>query len=206
MRSLRLRLGTTEILLVPPQDVHHLAQPADAQLVADSIFGAPPLPADAPQAAKLVHDLVSGQALLVRVDTDPRLLDAPLVNPLLPSEPDPVHDDARPTWISLELVHESGIPLASVELELTFADGRQTFPRLDATGRWRADDVPRGSCNLRVLDDERLLDRRRILGPLPATAHEPPLWSVGSTHTLRLTTTAHHRIVVVQPRRFVFSA
>jgi hypothetical protein len=87
MRSLRLRLGTSEILLVPPQDVHHLAQPEDAQLVADSIFGTSSPPADALQSAELVHDLVSGQALLVRVDADPRLLDPPIVNPLLPVEP-----------------------------------------------------------------------------------------------------------------------
>lgn len=206
MPSLRLRLGSAEILLVRPRDVLHVRDPEEAQRVAEAVFGASPPPEHVRQAEALVRELVSGEAVLVREGEPLRRLDAPRVEPLLPVDPDPVVDEVRPTWISVELVHEAGTSLEGLALDVTLADGREARARLDSAGRWRSDEVPRGSCELRVLDDERLRAQRRVIGP-PGTAPAERLqWTLGSTRALRLPTMAHHRIVVVEDRRFVFSA
>lgn len=112
---------------------------------------------------------------------------------------DPVDDAPRRTWISVELVHAAELSTERVELEVTTASGREVHGRLDATGRWRSDDIDGGSCTVRIIAHPVL--RRR--SPAPGTRLHPGrgdiTWRTGSEPCFDLRSAEHHRIVIVQP-------
>lgn len=159
---------------------------------------------DPAHADALVEALVAGTHVAIRVETRDRLLDAPKVRPLVEPTKPVIDDDARPTWISLEVTHAAELSLEGVEVYVSAADGRERFGRLGPDGRWRSDDLPRGTCSVTLLDHEALRVRTRVVG-VPATAEGRVAWELGKTRALELPATAHHRIHVIMPRAFRFS-
>lgn len=196
--ALRIRTGLRELLLVTRRDVLEGLDRVQAQRLVDSTRQAAPDVGEAERAA-LLEGLVDGTLVAVRLDEGERLLDAPLVRPLVDPH-SPLVDDVR-SWISLELVHEAGLSTAGVELEVSTADGRELHGRLGREGRWRSDDVPRGSCTVRLFDHPVLQPRKRATGSRQAPGREDVVWPVGSSRTLALRSGMHHRILVVQPPR-----
>lgn len=196
--ALRIRTGLRELLLVTRRDVlERLDREHAQQLVEAGLEGA--IDVDEVERAALIEALVDGTLVAVRLDERVRLMDAPQVRPLVDPH-SPVVDDTR-SWISLELVHEAGLSTAGVELELSTADGRELHGRLGSDGRWRSDDVPRGSCTVRLFDHPVLQPRKRASGSRREPGRDDVVWPVGSSRTLALRTGAHHRILVVQPPR-----
>ena len=120
--------------------------------------------------------------------------------PLNPNEPDEPAV-ARPTWISLEVVHHALLSTAGVELLLATAAGREIQGRLDVDGRWRCDEVDRGSCRVLFLDHSVLRRRERREPSVIEPQEDDRVWLAGSSTSLGLTPGQHHRIVVVQPPR-----
>lgn len=196
--ALRIRTGLRELLLVTRRDVLERLDRAQAQRLVDATLDATS-DVDEAERAALVEGLVSGTLVAVRIDEGVRLMDAPQVRPLIDPHA-PLVDDAR-TWISLELVHEAGLSTAGVELEVSTADGRELHGRLGRNGRWRSDDVPRGSCTVRLFDHPVLQPRKRASGSRQEPGRDDVVWPAGSGRTLALRTGVHHRIVVVQPPR-----
>lgn len=196
--ALRIRTGLRELLLVSRRDVlEGLDRERAQQLVGAGLQGATDV--DEAERAALVEGLVDGTLVAVRLDERVRLMDAPHVRPLVDPHA-PVVDYVR-SWISLELVHEAGLSTAGVELEVSTADGRELHGRLGRDGRWRSDDVPRGSCTVRLFDHPVLQPRKRASGSRQEPRRDEVVWPVGSHRTLALRTGVHHRILVVQPPR-----
>lgn len=196
--ALRIRTGLRKLLLVTRRDVLERLDRAQAQRLVDATLDATS-DVDEAERAALVEGLVSGTLVAVRIDEGVRLMDAPQVRPLIDPHA-PLVDDAR-TWISLELVHEAGLSTAGVELEVSTADGRELHGRLGQNGRWRSDDVPRGSCTVRLFDHPVLQPRKRASGSRQEPGRDDVVWPAGSGRTFALRTGVHHRIVVVQPPR-----
>lgn len=196
--ALRIRTGLRELLLVPPRDVLEVHDRETATALVEA-SGLEPALAEA-----MVEALLAGTHVAIRVDAQPRLLDAPKARPLVdPTEP-VVDDDPRPTWISLEVTHAAGISTEGVEVHVSTADGRDRFGRLGPGGRWRCDDVARGTCTFAILDQAALRVRPRVVDTTVISAGQVA-WELGKTRTLELTATAHHRIHVTLPRSFRFS-
>lgn len=198
MRSLRLRLGTTEILLVRARDIVQVTDPVHANRVAETLLGPSPSPDHQAKSAALVDQLLRGDAVLVRLDDAPRLLDEPTVTPLV-IDPDPVIEQPRTTWISLELIHAAGSSTEHVEVEVTTASGRELYGRLDAAGRWRCDDIDAGTATVRLLDHPVLQRNTPARRPSVRPSPEDIAWRAGSDPRLQLRAAEHHRIIIVQP-------
>lgn len=194
--ALRIRTGLREVLLVRRRDViEGLERSLAERLVVD---GNPDL--DDAEREALVEGLVAGTLVAVRIDDRSRPLDAPKVRPLV--DPDrPLVDDEQRSFISIELVHEAGLSAAGVELEVSTASGRELHGRLGTDGRWRSDDVPRGSCTVKLFDHPVLQPRKRVAGPRTEPGRDDVVWPAGSQRVLSLQAGVHHRIVVVQPPR-----
>jgi len=194
--ALRIRTGLREVLLVARRDVlEQLDRETARRLVDDGLDHTTDV--DEAERTALVEGLTAGRLVAVRVGEAVRLMDAPQVRPLVdPHEPSV--DEVR-SWISLELVHEAGLSVAGVELEVRTASGRELHGRLGADGRWRSDDVPRGSCTVRLFDHPVLQPRKRTSGARQPAGRDDVVWPVGSSRVLDLRTGAHHRILVVQP-------
>ncbi len=112
---------------------------------------------------------------------------------------EPVDDDPRSTWISLEVVHAADVSTERVELEITTANGRELHGRLDAKGRWRCDDVDAGRCTVNLLEHPAL-QRYHPTGRSRLHPSQSDIaWLAGSNLRLNLRSAAHHRIVIVQP-------
>lgn len=196
--ALRIRTGLRELLLVTRRDVLERLDREHAQQLVDATF-AGATDVDEANRAALIEGLVDGTLVAVRLDERVRLMDAPVVRPLVDPHA-PVVDDVR-SWISIELVHEAGLSTAGVALEVSTAGGRELHGRLGRDGRWRSDDVPRGSCTVRLFDHPVLQPRKRASGSRQEPGRDDVVWPVGSSRTLALRTGAHHRILVVQPPR-----
>jgi hypothetical protein len=194
--ALRVRTGLREVLLVPRRDVFEtLERTLAEQLVADGNSDL-----DEAERHALVEGLVAGTLVAVRLDDRARRLDAPIVRPLIdPARP--LVDDEQRTFLSLELVHEAGLSTVGVELEVSTASGRELHGRLGADGRWRNDDVPRGSCTVKLYDHPVLQPRKRAAGSRMEPGRDDVVWPAGSRRVLSLRAGAHHRIMVVQPPR-----
>lgn len=201
----RFRSGSREVSLVPRRDViTGLDREQARQLVEGQLEGSTPL--DEAERAAMIEGLVAGTLVAVRLETRPRLMDAPQVRPLV--DPDsPQVDDERRSFLSLELVHEAELSTAGVEVEVITAGGHELHGRLDADGRWRSDDVARGSCTVRLYDHPVLQPRRRPERSRREPGRDDVVWPVGSGRVLSLRAGEHHRIVVVQPpKRYTLSA
>jgi hypothetical protein len=194
---LRFRLGTRDVLLVSPRDIIEVRDRAIAtEIVQQSDI-------DPAHAGALVEGLLAGTHVAIRSETHSRVLDSPKVRPLI-DPTDPVDDDPRPTWISLEVTHAAGSSTEGVEVHVSAADGRERCGRLGPDGRWRCDDVPRGTCTVTILEHDAIRVRPRVVGVMtPAEGRVP--WELGKTRALELPAAAHHRIHVIMPRHLRFS-
>jgi len=195
---LRLRLGLRDALLVSPRDVLQVRDRETATALVEA-SGLEPAQADA-----MVEALLAGAHVAIRVDTPTRMLDAPQVRPLVDPTDPVVDDERRPTWISLEVTHAAGISTEGVEVHVSAADGHDRFGRLGPGGRWRCDDVARGTCTVAILDQAALRVRPRVVDTTEIGAGQVA-WELGKTRTLELAATTHHRIHVTLPRSFRFS-
>lgn len=195
---LRLRLGPRDVLLVPARDVLEIRDRDAATQVVEQAD------VDAAQAEALVQALLAGTHVAVRLEAHGRTLDAPMARPLIDPADPVVDDDPRPTWISLEVTHAAGISTEGLEVQVSAADGRDRFGRLGPGGRWRSDDVPRGTCTVALLDQAALRVRTRVVD-VAAAGEGRVAWELGKTRALELPAAAHHRIHVTLPRAFRFS-
>lgn len=147
----------------------------------------------------LAHALLDGSRVICRIVEQRGLLDEEHADPLIPSwdDPRPSTND-RPTFIAIAVRHERGASLQGVHLQLVAPDGSPRYGVLDATGRWRTDDVPAGTCTLRFGDD--LVKALEPSGP-PVLVEADELWlGPDAALRLRLVTAREHRIVVVDGR------
>lgn len=209
MTAALFRYGSRTTVLVRDSDVVRLGDPRRAEATAAKIrdddpdayrglLGSVRVAGEDDDAAhaRLVEQLVTGALVLVKVDEQPRVLNAPIIRPLIPrDEPEPRVIEA-PTWISIEVVAEDGARIPGLGLRIEAPDGTTRVQRLDDDSKWRADDIPtRGTCLVQL--DKIAIDwsERPVAPPDDGTwidALAPP--------TLRLSTARHHRLVAVAGR------
>lgn len=146
--------------------------------------------------AALAKAIAEGSMVLVRTSERPPLMDAPKVRPLVeqPSAPSEVKE-SRPTWLSIELVHENGAAMGVVPVELGTPDGDTRSETIGRDGRWRADDITgRGDCRVK-LGAAITADPG---GGKPVELRAEDAWiGPNAGDSTRLVTEAHHRVVVV---------
>lgn len=108
----------------------------------------------------LVQRLLDGTIVVVALDHEPRLLDAPRSTPISelimdgpggeePSRPDPVQDS---TFVAFRLLDDDGTPIPGQPFVLTLPDGRAINGLTDATGRFEYGPVHTpGTCSVRFV-------------------------------------------------------
>lgn len=140
--------------------------------------------------------LADGRLVAVRTGSSPPLMEGPSVRPLAPATPAPSEPEPqRPTWISIEFIHETGIGLPRVPFSLRTPDGGDRDELVGRDSKWRADDIQgRGNCQVRLTED--------VTAPASgSTAYEarPGDHWLGPTAGSQSSLVAgeHHRVVIV---------
>ena len=211
-RRLRARTVSGQVWLVPSRDVmasgsagtnRILAQAPDEQLreLASSV-GLPI--SDAALASRevlldeLARALDAAGFVLVRDTPEPPLLgerDDP--SPLLPDIPIPDDPVDRPTYIEIQVIHESGRGYPGLSLDLDTPDGEPRHVLLDGASRGRLDDIPtRGTCRVRL--PKPLPDATATVGPQVQLLENDVVAPVSNPPLARLATARSHRVVVVE--------
>jgi len=135
-----------------------------------------------------LQDGLSGHA----IEHDPRR------EPVEPVEPKRPEND-RPTWIEIAVLDELGGGFPGTRWRLTLADGDERSVILDASSKWRADDLhARGSCHLRVLDIPA--ETGAVVPSWTGPAEDDQWLSPTPAASVMLTTGRSHRVLIVRGR------
>lgn len=149
---------------------------------------------------RLAQVLASGELVAVRIHKRAARMDAPRSGRLQDDAPGSgrplVPRDARPTWISVELVHEAGARLAGAALKVVTPLGTLRSEVLDSASRWRADDIEgAGYCEVSLV---ARLTHTGSSTTRAVTLDKQDVWLGPNTGaSVRLQTERHHRVVVV---------
>lgn len=146
--------------------------------------------------------LKTGGLMLVPLQRAVRYLDAPVARSLRDPSTDASPSDAptRPTWIAITIVHESGVTYPGLTFSVVGSDRVSRSATLDPSSYWRADDMPRGACNVELLASK--LGDDAAEGSI--AAQEADVWAVaGVERSLTLSPGKDHRIVVVEGQTLV---
>ncbi len=211
MRPLKFRAGSAELSLVHTRDVHEIRTRADAMRVASVLIeqlgreGVDRLlrsveslhDGDLGAATEaVIEHLLNGTLVLVRQESEPRLLDSPRVTPLSdlvdPSEP-----KIERSTISLLVVHETGGLFAGARFVAETPDGRLVDGKLDDNSRWGLDDAVAGSYLLRFAEPLVLTEEEQRRPSTNATVTEV------DDHTAMVSTKAHVSVPTGRHRRLV---
>ncbi len=142
-----------------------------------------------------LRELIARQELMVMPLGEFHRMDDPV--DLLPvhTEPTgPIVEVARPTWVSLEFVHENGGSVAGTPISIRLPDGETVELNIDSSGMWRADDVgSAGYCSVRLVVPMDEPEKQRAIQLEPDDAWLAP----DATQSVRLLTGQKHRVVVV---------
>ena len=148
--------------------------------------------------------LLGGTFVLVVEDDQPRRLDAPPTIRLADiAEPvaTPTTSVAERSWLGIEVLAADGTRFPGERLVAELADGSLVDVLLDSDSRWRSDDVPVGSCQLRT---PVRLEPAAPPGPGAEGSIEPGpddvAWSGRPNAPISLRTGADHRLVVARSR------
>lgn len=199
MSPVRLRVGLDDYLVVGATDILRVH---DRRHAARLLEDEPALTER--ERDGLVDQLAAGTAMLVRAERHrPQIVMTP-VEPSIDlrwlSLPAPA---LAPTWLEIEVRHESGAgyPRASFILELP--DGTERTETLDDDSRWRATDIPpAGTCRVRFESPLRLAsatEREERSAMDEAEETRTTLVAFG-TKAATLASAARHMLVVPRSR------